>query len=145
MTTNDAGSAPLHAQVRPQRWTARAIEASDHGGFVALSDYLELLRWKSTNAPRLEALEGLLHTSQAEAIAGQEARATLESERTANAILTDEVERLRVGLLDAIEEVESWAAYAGEYFRSKHDLDGTLARLRAHLGPNARLSGRQRP
>lgn len=136
MTTNDAGSAPLHAQVRPQRWTARAVEASEHGGFVALGDYLELLRWKSTHAPRLEAMQGLLHAAQHEAHAGREAIATLDSERAANALLTDEVERLRVGLLDAIEEVESWAAYTSEYFRQKHSLDGTLARLRAHLGPN---------
>ena len=58
-------------------------------------DELEALsRWKSTNAPRLEALEGLLRTAQAEAKAGRDAIATLASERAANAALTDEVDRL---------------------------------------------------
>lgn len=61
-----------------------------------------LTRWKSTNAPRLEALEGLLATAQKEASAGKEAAASLASEREANAILTAEVERLtkeRAGLV----------------------------------------------
>lgn len=56
-----------------------------------------LRRWKSTNAPRLEALRGLLDAAQIEAEKGREARATLESERAANALLTDELERLRAG------------------------------------------------
>lgn len=54
-----------------------------------------LKRWKSTNAPRLEALQGLLTHEQHEAHAGREARASLASEREANAILTAEVEALR--------------------------------------------------
>lgn len=36
-------------------------------------------------------------------------------------------------LRDAIECVESWAAYASGYFQEKHDLAGDLARLRAVL------------
>lgn len=60
---------------------------------------MELRRWKSTNAPRLEALEGLLRTAQAEAAAGREAIATLASERAANALLTEQVEKLQ-GVLD---------------------------------------------
>lgn len=54
-----------------------------------------LLRWKSTHAPRIEALEGLLQHEQIEAAKGKEAIATLASEREANAILTAEVEALR--------------------------------------------------
>lgn len=54
-----------------------------------------LQRWRSTNAPRLEALEGLLHTAQHELHGAREAVATLASERDANAILTAEVEALR--------------------------------------------------
>ena len=77
----------------------------DEGGSIidALCAEVErLTRWKSTNAPRLEALEGLLATAQKEASAGKEAAATLASEREANAILTAEVERLtkeRAGLV----------------------------------------------
>lgn len=59
-----------------------------------------LRRWKSTNAPRLEALEGLLRAAQADAKAGREAIATLASERAANATLTDEVDRLNAERLD---------------------------------------------
>lgn len=29
----------------------------------------------------------------------------------------------------AMEDVEHWGAYAGEYFQDKHDLDGDLARI----------------
>jgi DNA repair exonuclease SbcCD ATPase subunit len=54
-----------------------------------------LQRWRSTNAPRLEALEGLLHTAQHELHGAREAVATLASEREANAILTAEIEALR--------------------------------------------------
>ena len=55
----------------------------------------DLKRWKSTNALRLEALQGLLEHAQIEAARGTEAIASLESERAANAILTDEIEALR--------------------------------------------------
>jgi hypothetical protein len=58
----------------------------------------ELRRWKSTNAPRLEALEGLLRNAQISAAAGIEARKTLASERAANVFLTDENEALRAAL-----------------------------------------------
>ncbi len=40
-------------------------------------------------------MEGLWHAAQREANASREAVATLASERAANALLTDEVERLR--------------------------------------------------
>lgn len=55
----------------------------------------ELLRWKGIHAPRLAALEELYRASQLDAGAGREAAATLDSERRANAILTEEVEALR--------------------------------------------------
>ena len=75
----------------------------------AAADEIERLRrWKSTHAPRLEALEGLLSTSQIEAAAGEEAIATLESERAANAILTDEIERLRADLLRIIDTYDAY-------------------------------------
>ena len=43
------------------------------------------------------------------------------------------IDRLTAGLRDAIECVESWAAYADDYFATKWDLAGDLARLRAAL------------
>ena len=55
----------------------------------------DLARWKSTHAPRIEALQGLKDHAQAEAAKGAEALASLASEREANAILTAEVEALR--------------------------------------------------
>lgn len=55
----------------------------------------DLKRWKSMQAPRIEALQGLLEHAQREAWAGREAIASLASERAANAILTTELERLR--------------------------------------------------
>lgn len=43
----------------------------------------------------------------------------------------DEIDRLRAPLLEAIEDIESWAGYASEYFQDKHDLKGCVARYRA--------------
>lgn len=60
----------------------------------------ELRRWKSTNAPRLDALEGLLRAAQSGAAAGREAIASLSSERAANAILTSEGELLAARLAE---------------------------------------------
>ena len=65
---------------------------------AADAELLDLKRWKSTHAPRLAVLEGLLHAAQHEAHAGREAVATLASERAANALLTAEVEHLRAEL-----------------------------------------------
>ena len=47
--------------------------------------------------------------------------------------LRAEVARLREALADAIECVESWATYASEYFRDKHELSSDLDSLRAAL------------
>ena len=55
----------------------------------------ELMRWKSTHAPRLKALEGLWHAAQREATASRGAGAAGAGERAANALLPDEVERRR--------------------------------------------------
>ena len=86
--------------------------AADHGpdGWPAVqmrditalcNEVTRLRRWNSTHAPRLAALEALHKTAQAEAEAGRDAVATLASERAANAILTDEVDRLRAELAEA--------------------------------------------
>lgn len=51
-----------------------------------------------------------------------------------------EITRLRAekaelvnALGDAIDSVEAWAAYASDYFKEKHDLNGEIASLRAAL------------
>ena len=36
-------------------------------------------------------------------------------------------------LIEAREEVESWAAYASPYFQDKHDLAGVLAKIDAQI------------
>ena len=38
---------------------------------------------------------------------------------------------LREALKDATDEIESWGAYASEYFQAKHDLAGNVAKFRA--------------
>ena len=121
----------------------------------------ELMRWKSTHAPRLKALEGLWHAAQREADASREAVATLASERAANALLTDEVERLRGDV--AAERLrwemvvrayltacdESWAEVCE--LAAKHGVTSVqigpkqaagmtaLAALREFCGPNAHI------
>ena len=94
---------------------------------VFAADYRELLRWKSTHAPRIEALEGLLHAAQREAHAGREAIATLASERAANALLTEEVDRLRKQMaeLDALarHEADCAEAYKAEAADLRQQLD----------------------
>lgn len=44
--------------------------------------------------------------------------------------LRAEVEALRRLLADAAEDVESWGAYASEYFQEKHDLAGCVTKYR---------------
>lgn len=44
----------------------------------------------------------------------------------------NEVERkLRAALHELASELADWGAYAGEYFKEKWDLDGTVARFHA--------------
>jgi acyl-CoA reductase-like NAD-dependent aldehyde dehydrogenase len=50
-------------------------------------------------------------------------------------------DRLAAVLEDAIECIEHWAAYAGDYFRNKHDLDGDLARFRTALAELEKPNG----
>jgi len=88
---------------------------------------LEALRkWKSTNAPRIEALKGLLATANAQAERAREAVESLESERRANAILTAEVQQLKLA--------EEGAAEAfGVVVQDKHDLQAEVKRLQTLL------------
>jgi hypothetical protein len=54
----------------------------------------------------------------------------------AAAALTAQARRiaeLESGYAEAIEDIESWAGYASEYFQDKHDLPGCLAGHRAAL------------
>ena len=92
---NDAVAGPVQRAVRPLVERLRLRTLVQHGGPRGM-DYgwnlqehdselhrdaaeclLELLRWKSTHAPRLEALEGLLRTAQQEAHAERERCASL--------------------------------------------------------------------
>lgn len=86
----------------------------------------ELRRWKSTHAPRLEALEGMLKDAQLEAHAGREAIATLASERAANALLTE-----RVQMLEFAEEGAKEAF--GAVVQDKRDAQAECNRLRKLL------------
>lgn len=95
----------------------------------------ELRRWRSTHAPRLDALQGLLATAQVEAHAGMEAVATLASERAANAMLSDEVERLRarieaapLALMDPREALSVCALDAAD-FPALYAMRGRRVRL----------------
>lgn len=45
--------------------------------------------------------------------------------------LREENERLRQALLDAADEVQDWGAYADDYFKEKHDLEGCIAAIKA--------------
>ena len=92
-------------------WTAEQVRACAAAAIAAQAAEMEALRrWKSTNAPRLDALQGLLTAAQHEAHAGREAVASLASEREANALLTDEVEALRAALAELVALAELKAA-----------------------------------
>jgi hypothetical protein len=45
----------------------------------------------------------------------------------------DRIIELENQLLEAVEDIESWAGYASEYFQTKHDLAGCIAAHRAIL------------
>lgn len=81
----------------PERWQwCRDHGHADPRVWACPTCLVELRRWKSTNAPRLLALEGLLQAAQREAAGAQEAIATLASEREANALLTEKVWQLEL-------------------------------------------------
>ena len=48
----------------------------------------------------------------------------------ADKLLKSECEGLRESLTHAADEVESWGAYASDYFQQKHDLAGTVLKVR---------------
>lgn len=58
-------------------------------------------------------------------------QARLDEERALN-------EELIAALREAADDIESWGAYAGEYFQEKHDLKGSVNRARTAL---ARATG----
>jgi hypothetical protein len=112
MTNEPAGQGPAERTVRPVAEALRWWRCDTHGsGKLAAwgcpDCVAELRRWKSTHAPRLAALEGLYEKAQADAEAGREAVATLASERAANAVLTNEVERLRTALQALVNALDS--------------------------------------
>jgi len=58
----------------------------------------------------------------------------LESERAANAVLTDRVSELEQALREARANMEDWGNYAPEYFQEKHGLERDLAAIDEVLG-----------
>lgn len=54
------------------------------------------------------------------------------------ALAEDDSRRLRDALRQAREDLESWGAYASDYFKEKWDLAGDLARIDAELGRDSR-------
>ena len=63
---------------------------------------------------------------------------SIEAVQAANQRLAAERDKLRTqnqalveALEDATDEIESWGAYASEYFQEKHDLAGNVAKFRA--------------
>lgn len=48
---------------------------------------------------------------------------------------------LHAALVEARDSIESWAGYASEYFREKHDLAGELARLDAVIAAGQASDG----
>ena len=48
-----------------------------------------------------------------------------------------EIERLRAQLVEAIEDIESWGAYAEDYYKEKWELAGCVERHKAALTPNS--------
>lgn len=91
------GGTPVERSTRP--WErCREHGPAAAGVWACPTCLVDLRRWKSTHAPRLAALEGLLHAAQKEAHDGREAMATLASERAANALLTGRVQWLENAL-----------------------------------------------
>jgi hypothetical protein len=84
--------AELEAEINEQ---ARLNGMGAERELALIAERDSLARWKSTNAPRIDALEGLKNKARADAAKGAEAILSLASERKANAILTSEVEALR--------------------------------------------------
>lgn len=47
--------------------------------------------------------------------------------------MNDITDKLAKALEEAVEDIEAWAAYASDYFKDKHDLEGDLSGHRATL------------
>jgi hypothetical protein len=58
-------------------------------------------------------------------------RTGYEAYERVNAELKAECEALRILLLEAAEEIDTWGAYASDYFQEKHDLAGRVANFTA--------------
>lgn len=54
------------------------------------------------------------------------AAARIQQLEARNAELEAEVEKLREGYREAIDDIDSWGAYASNYFQQKHDLEGCI-------------------
>ena len=59
-----------------------------------------------------------------------------EDQRAAFDAKDAEIERLRSVIAEAVEDIQSWAAYADQYFQQKHDLAGCIAKYKKSLRPN---------
>lgn len=101
-------------------------------GLRALADQCERQGhlWASVEVPVLRAL--LDAADERDKLANEYANAEYALQMRLDRIEAQR-DRLAAALQDAIECVESWGAYASEYFQNKHDLAGDLARLRAAL------------
>lgn len=60
-----------------------------------------------------------------------------------DAALKDAEAKLKAQAAEAYADVDEWAAYASEYFRSKWDLPGTLQKWRDRFEPDAARKGQQ--
>ena len=95
----------------------------------------QLGRWKSTNAPRIEALEGLLAITQRQVSTSRESAQMLESERQANAILTTENESLKADAerLDLLDKTRTAYGFEGEHLGNAWSIDGPFNNVRAAI------------
>jgi hypothetical protein len=66
---------------------------------------------------------------------------TFEALAGENRELHTELERLRGALIEAADAIESWGAYAGEYFQQKWDLQGDVTAARNAAGAVNRDNG----
>ena len=92
----------------------------------------EAIREMSEWATKAGEAEGRLKASEWHGVVEgwQERATTAERERDE---ARAEVERKDAALREARENMEAWAAYASDYFKEKHDLEGDLAKIDAAL------------
>ena len=92
-----------------------------------LQEIDEHRRWHRANAPRIASLEVLLSHAQNEAVKGKEAIASLESERAANTVLTDEIDYLRAKVAELESNERAYTTTIGD--RSYQEVADDLKRL----------------